>query len=114
MDVPVESLIHWIPTPLLALGFWGLMKKAFTDHEVRFADLLKRFEDAMEKQQEHNLALALFKQIQDAQQTEINRLRDQHHRLATGLTELQSQIIARLTDEGSGPRFIPRMSSRDE
>lgn len=108
MDVPLESIIHWIPTPLLALGFWALMKKAFNDHEQRFAGLVSRFEAAMKKQDEHNIALALIQQIQNTQAIELVRLRDNNHTLSNHFMELQSQVLVRLLDEGSGPHRAPR------
>lgn len=107
-DVPIDSIIQWIPTPLLALGFWALMKKAFNDHEKRFEVLVKRFEVAMEQQNEHNLALALLKREQDSQAGELVRLRDRHHELTNRFMEMQSQVIVRLLEEGSGPRRDPR------
>lgn len=103
----MQNIVQWVPAPLLALGFWALMKKAFTDHEKRFDGLVTRFEVAMKKQDEHNLALALMQQIQNTQANELLRLRDRQHELTNHFMEFQSQVITRLMDEGSGPRRIP-------
>jgi hypothetical protein len=108
VDASVAELMHWVPTPLLALGFWALMKKAFQDHEEKQRLLIEKFEKAMEKQSQHDLALALMKQIQDAQTRELLQLRDQKHALTNHFMELQTKVLVRILDEGSGPKHDPR------
>lgn len=110
MDIPLDTLIHWIPTPLLALGFWALMKKAFQDHELRFSNLVQKFESAVDKMQGHELALGLLKAAVDRQELELQRLRDRHHAFADFIMEMQANLLV----EGSAPKRDPRLKPESD
>jgi len=57
-----EVLEHWIPVPLLALGFWWLLKRTFNDFEHKLASLFKTMEDSLKEQQNHNTSIQLLEQ----------------------------------------------------
>lgn len=57
-----ELLGHWVPVPILALGFWFLLKRTFTDFEKKLADLFKQMADTLSEQQEHDKRIDLLAQ----------------------------------------------------
>lgn len=59
MDVP-EVLEHWVPVPLLAMGFWFLLRRTFKDFEDRLASLFKHMEVVLKEQNSHNTQLQLL------------------------------------------------------
>jgi len=61
MPIP-EVLEHWIPVPLLALGFWWLLKRSFNDFEGKLASLFKTMENTLKEQQSHDTRLQLITQ----------------------------------------------------
>lgn len=109
MDPGVTELMHWIPTPLLALGFWALMKKAFTDHEEKFSTLVTRFEKAVAKLDDHHIDIVVLKRDVEALKNETIYNRKRTHDLADFITELQSKLLV----EGSGPKRDPRSGHHD-
>lgn len=72
MNLPTE-LMHWIPTPILALGFWWLLKRTFNDFEHKLAGLFKSMENTLSQQQAHDKTLALLEQRVEALESKKRR-----------------------------------------
>lgn len=61
MEVP-EALTHWVPVPLLAMGFWFLLKRTFKDFESKLSTIFGKLEKQLEQAREHDTKLQLLEQ----------------------------------------------------
>ena len=61
MEIP-EALQHWVPVPLLATGFWWLLKRTFADFERKLSTIFDKLEDRLTQAQEHDTKLQLLEQ----------------------------------------------------
>lgn len=64
MEVP-EMLQHWVPVPLLAAGFWWLLKRTFSDFEGKLGAIFGKLEKQLADTQEHDTKLQLLEQRVD-------------------------------------------------
>lgn len=99
-DAVLKELVHWIPTPILGLGFWFLLKRTFEQHEKRFSDLVTRFEEAVKQMQSHDTLLQKLQAKVDDHAEEIRTIRDHIHDLA-------ERVYILLGRDGSGPKPFP-------
>ncbi len=57
-----EMLVHWVPTPILALGFWWLLRRTFHEFEQKLSNIFGKLETSIEQAQEHDTRLAVVEQ----------------------------------------------------
>ena len=61
MDIPAQ-LANWVPAPLLALGFWFLLRRTLNNFEAKIEVVFGKLEKSLEQAQEHDTKIQLHEQ----------------------------------------------------
>jgi hypothetical protein len=59
MDIPAQ-LAAWVPAPLLALGFWFLLRRTLKDFEQKIESVFGKLEKALIQAQVHDTKIQLL------------------------------------------------------